>query len=338
MKKSNSILAITVMAIMVAAVAIVSCKKEKQEQKNYTEQSVQTSANMDDYLIAFKEKLLSARKGEEMISIEQAQRDLGNLLNYDFGDANYATNVFQYDTLKGRVILNNDQIDFSELAVTYNEAVNQIIEAYDRVSLNEKSVYSIYCTIKNPSCDADDSVDVELILVTRGFDIGDTKYGTTSSWRPTNRGGTCDGSCIGILGAPEVIRNWLNADLSTLMCPNGRVYFTDNASSYVDAYQQALYDSNSPCFYQLYVYWGRPEYDCLAPSEVLYFYNQAVDIKNNKRYLFYPSIDSDHVIIAHSIELRYHEYYTNGTFALPHIWRLYVEHAKPNCTNDGPSY
>lgn len=52
MKKRN--LFITIALVIVAAtVAFVSCKKEKQEQtSNNTEQSVQSSDNMDEYLIS----------------------------------------------------------------------------------------------------------------------------------------------------------------------------------------------------------------------------------------------------------------------------------------------
>lgn len=111
MKKSNSILAIVAMAIVATAVAFVSCKKEKQEQtSNNTEQSVQCSDNMDEYLISFKKKLLSAQKGDETISLEQAQRDLGNLLNFDFGDANYPTNLYHVDTIHAKLTVIQGQL------------------------------------------------------------------------------------------------------------------------------------------------------------------------------------------------------------------------------------
>lgn len=65
MKKSKTLIAIIAMVIVATAVAVVSCKKEKQEQKsNNVEQSVQNSDNMDEYLMSFKKKLLSAQKGE----------------------------------------------------------------------------------------------------------------------------------------------------------------------------------------------------------------------------------------------------------------------------------
>ena len=108
MKKFNSIIAIIALAIVATAVAVVSCKKEMQEQAmNNEKQGGLCYDNMDEYLMSFKKKLLSAQKGEETISLEQAQRDLGNLLNFDFGDANYPTDVYHVDTIHSKLTLIN---------------------------------------------------------------------------------------------------------------------------------------------------------------------------------------------------------------------------------------
>ena len=129
MKNSKRFLAIIILAIVATVVTVVSCKKEKQEQKSYNaEQSVQCSDNMDEYLISFKNKLLSAQKGEETISLEQAQRDLGNLLNFNFGDANFITDEIQYDTIYVPVMLEGNLIDMAQLANTYNIAFANILE------------------------------------------------------------------------------------------------------------------------------------------------------------------------------------------------------------------
>ena len=151
MKKSRLFLAIIAMAIIATTVAAVSCKKEKQEQAlNNSEQNAPCFDNMDEYLISFKNKLLSAQKGEEIISLEQAQRDLGNLLNFDFGDANYATNTIHYDTLSTKLTLTNDgQVDLSQLAATYVNLQNQVQNAFNLVNLPEKTVYSILCFFDN---------------------------------------------------------------------------------------------------------------------------------------------------------------------------------------------
>ena len=60
MKKTRFLIA-TLLVVMATVVAVVSCKKERHDQNsNGNEQTVQNADNMDDYLMAFKKKLLSA--------------------------------------------------------------------------------------------------------------------------------------------------------------------------------------------------------------------------------------------------------------------------------------
>ena len=169
MKNSKSIIAIIVLAILATIVTVVSCKKEKQEQKSYNaEQSVQCSDNMDEYLISFKNKLLSAQKGEETISLEQAQRDLGNLLNFDFGDANYPTNMYQVDSIHAKLTLTQGKVDLSQLAITYKETFDTILQTYHSIDLPEKSISSISCTFceNENKTNEEETVEVEIVVVT----------------------------------------------------------------------------------------------------------------------------------------------------------------------------
>ena len=338
MKKSNSIIAIIGLAILATAVAFVSCKKEKQEQAmNNEEQGALCYDNMDEYLMSFKKKLLSAQKGEETISLEQAQRDLGNLLNFDFGDANYATDVLQHDTLYIKLGLNYDQVDLSQLAETYTDAKNQIKEIYKKVELPEKSVYSISCAFKENLSKEDNSLMVETIVVSRGY-IGENSSSNSLSWRPTYKGGTCDGNYIGIWGAPNELKARLDNNLGSYACENGRIYFTDHSSSYLDAYNDSLYVyPHGYNGYMLYVSWTEPSDNCITPSIMQYFYNNAVLLRQ-KKHLFTPVIPSNHVVLEHYIDYRYYQYYPNGGHSLPYIWRYIVDHAKPNCTTIGPEY
>ena len=146
MKTNNRFIVAIVLVVVATLVSVVSCKKDNAKQtSNNTEQGLQNSDNMDEYLLAFKEKMLSAEKGGETITLEQAERDLGNLLNFDFGDANYATNVLHYDTVYSKLSSTNGQVDYSHLACTYQDLFSQVIDAYHQVNLPEKSVYAISC-------------------------------------------------------------------------------------------------------------------------------------------------------------------------------------------------
>ena len=155
MKKKSLFITLAVV-IVATAVVVVSCKKEKQEQtSNNMERSVQSTENMDAYLLSFKEKLLSAEKGGELISLEQAECDLGNLLNFDFGNANYPTNMHHLDTIHAKLTLTQGQVDLSQLAITYKEAFNSILETYHGIDMPEKSISSISCTFEKEAKDGE---------------------------------------------------------------------------------------------------------------------------------------------------------------------------------------
>ena len=169
MKKSSRLLFAAMIIVALAATLFVGCKKEKDEKTTENaELSTLTNDNMDEYLMAFKKKLLSAEKGGETISLEQAERDLGNLLNFDFGDANYATDVFKYDTLHLTINVSNGEVDLSQLAATYNEVFDDILNIYSSVNLPEKSVYAICCDFLETESKNGDEREAEIVVITRG--------------------------------------------------------------------------------------------------------------------------------------------------------------------------
>ena len=79
--KNKSVLAIIAMAILATTVAVVSCKKEKHVQiSNKEEQSSLCFDNMDEYLISFKKKLISAQKGSETLALNKPSATWGTCL------------------------------------------------------------------------------------------------------------------------------------------------------------------------------------------------------------------------------------------------------------------
>ena len=331
MKKSNSIIAIICLTIVATAVAFVSCKKEKQEEKTYNvEQSVQNSDNMDEYLISFKKRLLSAQKGEETISLEQAQRDLGNLLNFDFGDANYATTVFQHDTLFTSITLTNDgQVDLSQLAATYLSLRNQVQNAFNQVNLPEKTVYSISCILDNNS--KNNETQVTTVLTTRAFEEITIN---PDDWRAGNKAGKCDGTLVGFWGAPEQIVSMLRSNMGNWACVNGRVYFTDPGQCYIEANEPEMIDSNSPSYHRLFYRYDPTgqlnlQNTCLPSTELQYYYNQAVSLHITCGQYFHPTpFPSGHVVRDYDIEYKESSYEYHKTA----WWKIYIKHAKLNCT------
>lgn len=329
--KKKIIFIATFMVIVATAVAVVSCKKERHDQNaNGSEQTVQTADNMDEYLMAFKKKLLSAEKGGETISLEQAERDLGNLLNFDFGDANYATDVFHSDTLRFKLNMTNGLVDLSQLAQTYNDALEGIISTYHNLDLPEKSVYGISCKFNETESKDGDLRDVEIVVISRGF-IGIPIFShDTLDWKPMNNAGTCDGQNYGY-GGPEIMAQWIRDTRVHMDCEfGGRIYYTDCGHWTIFGYQ--TYDSENNC-YRIYTSCD-PNHNtnCITHEEMEYYFANIFAYWQQtgfpKREIFFVNVD--YVYVPHA-------YNNIGQFIqFFHTWCVTLEYRRPHCTDTEP--
>ena len=322
--KKSSLFITTLLVVAAVSAAVVSCKKEKQETTtNNTELAALAADNMDEYLISFKKKLLSAKKGEETISLEQAQRDLGNLLNFDFGDANYPTSEYRNDTILLNLPLSNGQVDLSQLAITYNAAVSTILNIYRKIDLPEKSVYAISCNFNETMNKDGDMENVEIVLITRGLTIPMIGEHDTLDWRPKNDAGTCDGQFVGYRGAPEVIVDWIKDAQEELSCENGgRLYFTDEGC--YETYGSWHYDSTLDK-YMIFTYFAENiDSVCISHEDMEYYFANIL-------YLWNSTGITGHYIKNVYILPR-HIYNGNHFWT----WRVRLYHAKPNCTENDP--
>lgn len=339
MKKRKLTLAILAMVVAtLVSVAIVSCKKEKQERPtNNMEQTVQSADDMDEYLVSFKKKMLSAEKGEEIIDFKQAEQVLGNLLNFDFGDANYVTNQLQRDTF--HIVLNTirETVDLSQLAKTYKEAYYRILETFQKIDFEEKSVLYVTCSINKDAKD-DDTADVQLILVTRGLKPTSlkTNIDSTDNWRVCELLGKCDGTCVGDDHATIIEKVYRN-NLGVLNCDGGRLYYTDIVPSndfvshdFPETDPNVIhYNEGYRLWYDSYDYNGYNIYDhCVEYPEMLYYYNNFVSIMNNEL-----SLPDDRVIIDYTCRV---DCYVSINH--PYMFFCFYTYAKPNCTTTGPDY
>jgi hypothetical protein len=331
MKKTYSILSIAVMAILAIAVAVVSCKKEKQEQTcTDLERVVQLSDNMDEYLISFKEKLLSAQKGEEAISLEQARQDLCNLLNFDFGDAGYDPEILIIDTLHIELALTNGEVDLSQLAVTYENAVNSILKTFHGIDLPYKTVYCILCNFKPMDSKESEIMDSEIVVVT-SYDPGAvyTNNHDTLDWHPKNQAGSCDGQLVNIYGAPEIIRSWVFQSLNPLTCLyGGRIYYTETSDWIFYGYR--FYDYTNECFKIYTSFETNQNTICIPHEEMEYYYSQLLTLYGQQPF-------GNHRIISLSIE---HVYFENhyipvfDDYRSGYTWKITLHHGKPNFTGE----
>lgn len=329
MKTPKSIIAIIALVIVATAVAIVSCKKEKQEQQSYNvEQSVQSADNMDEYLLSFKKKLLSAQKGEETISLEQARRDLGNLLNFDFGDANYVSNVFQHDTLYLKLTTKNEMVDLAELSTVYKQAFASVKEIYSKVNFPEKSVYLISCKLVQDNKDED--VDVQVIVTTRGNQPENQKTGfnETDNWKVYSLNGKCDGTCVGNDHLTMLLLVYNNTK-EMVSCANGRLYYTDPGDGTYIGFNFPEENPSAPHYNMHFRLWcgsaDNIDYYCVGYEEMRYYLENIWDILEN--YVF---LDVDQVVTYLNLSIvPFHSNYYGDKLTV----QLYFQCATFHCTN-----
>ena len=333
--KKLSIIAILSLMAAAFAVAAVSCKKDKENTIQETPITEKVAAdNMDEYLMAFKKKLLSAQKGDETLSIEQAQSDLGNLLNFDFGDANYATNEVQYDTLFVPLRLVEGKVDRAQLAGTYHRAFIQVREAYGKVDIPEKSVLYISCSINNKAKDSE-STDVMIILATRGL-IGitmKTSFDSTDNWRVCDSLGKCDGTCVGD-DHMTMLKKVYENNRPLLGCLNGRIYYTDIQDNYLFADDYP--ETNSGVFYNVgYRLWEGTGSEaishCVEYPEMQYYYNNFVEI------IEHEAPRPQECVVIEVVRI-YLDCYVSIEPDLDYFVSCQYKTGKPNCSNEGPYY
>ena len=345
MKKSFFIIAAVVIATA-TAITVASCKKDKTEESNPSSENVvknifldenEDTDNMDVYLLSFKEKLLNATKGGETISLEQAQRDLGNLLNFDFGDANYATDTLYFDTLHVKLTQSGGMVDLSQLGETYSDAFAQILASYRSLNLPDKSVYSIFCNYDDAWCNRDnESEDVSVVVTYRGF-AGSNSYPIsghdTLNWHPRRIDHSCDNPSI-FGGGARIMQNWLLNSQEQLACPNGgRVYFTDEKDW--EKFGYTTYNATTGSFQIFGVFTYRIDTVCISHDEMEYYYTNILNYYNQETSIILPTRAIMRTYVDTAV-IPYSQPNLNGYPGDLWYWRIFIHYGKPNCTDSEP--
>lgn len=322
----------TLTALLLAALTstfIISCIKEKEERTsrdNCFTKETDDIYNLDEYLMLFKKKLLDESFSKETISLDQAQRDFGDLLNFDFGDANYPTNKYQRDTICLNIPTAAGSVYLKDLAEAYKKARKVIDETYQVVDLPEKSICAIACSINKSSKD-DSDAEIQLILITRGLatDVP-FKYSidTTDNWHVGQEMGKCNGTWVGYDHA-SVIAIVFNNNHPPVDCANGRLYYTDIVN---DGFHSFDFPATGPgSEYSGYLFWDGTYYEmmnhCVEYPEMLYYYNNFCQIMDNLLPVGYVFVVVECLVDT----VVSYEYYPFG-------FSCYYTTAKPNCTNE----
>ena len=341
MKKHLLIVAAIVIAAA-TAITVVSCKKDKTEESNPSSENVakniitpenENTDNMDEYLLSFKEKLQNATKDGETISLEQAQRDLGNLLNFDFGDANYATDTLLFDTLHIKLLHSEGMVELSQLAETYYNAFNQILASYRALNLPEKSVYSILCKHDDAWNNKNANDDISIIVTYRGFTGNNSipmSGHDTLSWHPRRIDYSCDDPSI-FGGGALIMQNWLNNSQLPMACLNGgRIYYTEEGDWFKKGYD--TYDPITEQYKVFTVFTNRIDTVCISHDDMEYYYHNILNYYYQEKPAGH-SMEFVHVdCFCIPISQPNPDYHPGDCW----YWRIWIRHGKINCTNTEP--
>lgn len=334
--KKRFIIFMAVLLVVAATITVVSCKKDKTEEK-VSSISILTennhADNMDEFLIGFKQKMLSAQKGDETLGLEQARQNLINLLNFDFGDANNPTDMFVCDTIDVKIPLTNRMVDLSQLATIYNATFDQILAAYRTLDLSEKSVYSIISEYPDPVNKDDNYEDLRIIVNYRGFSSFPLSGHDTLSWHPRRIDYSCDDPSI-FGGGAFIMQNWLMDSQEGLACSNGgRLYFTDehdwNKNGYV------TYDETEGRFKIFSVFTYRIDTVCISHEDMEYYYSNILNYYNQET----SGVLSSRGIMSTYVDtgtIPYSQPNLNGYPGDLWYWRIFIHYGKPNCSGSSP--
>ena len=174
MKKRNLFIT-TLLVVVAATVAFVSCKKETPDALLNNSQPVKTFTvpqidDMNAYLKGFKQKMKESQnaKDAEYLSLEEAAWHLSSVANYDFANANVEYADIRFDTLYTQISITNNAVLLSDLNTTY-AALSSAIDSYlQGITLENANIRFVDVTIS-------ESGEVTMILATT-FDWGHTWY------------------------------------------------------------------------------------------------------------------------------------------------------------------
>lgn len=327
MKKHLLILSLILASV---AIIIVSCKKENHETNSKREIASEASGdlgNMDEYLVGFRNQLNNAFNSKETIGLDQAQRDLGNLLNFDYGDANYPTNVYQKDTIRLNLPLVEGEVYLKDLGEAYQKAKKEISETFNNVVLPEKSVYAIVCSISKQTRDESDA-EIQLVLITRGVNPGlliKISIDTTDNWHVGYFvKGKCDGTCEDDDHASIIAKVFCN-NRPPVNCANGRLYYTNYHGNTFRSFEYP--ETGSGPSYCGYLLWDGPLYEllnhCIEYPEMQYYYNNFCQIMED--LLPYGSVFTEVDCFVTNFLANYENHY---------FFVCNYSYAKPNCTDE----
>jgi hypothetical protein len=309
---------VAILLATATTITIVSCKKDKENEKNNTENPLMKYelSEMDKAMMAFGEKLKTAgqEKSGETMPLVEALTTLSNYQNFSLCDASYYSTDMTVDTFKVSLGVTNGEVSLNDLSDFYDITQTLILSRLASISGDQKAVYSIWSSIAEGSRDDTDgytgSIDVDVVTRMRGgIDSGNLSvFGPTDYWCDFDSLGQCDiyeGQNVGRDCVTEL--NYKMAYyISIPNCGTGyRRYLTNQETE--TSYSLDYPDSLSPNGYYALPwrsFWDDPQ--CVSPSEMNYYLQALTSICSD-----YETASSKYCVghlLTQTLHLRDHNY------------------------------
>lgn len=258
-KHTTLLAAIVLMGLTIFA----SCKKDNEtkapEANNIQSASITHPEQIDDmnaYLEQFKQQLMGDSKGDEMMTVEDANWFLTNLSNYDFGNVVEQFDDIMFNDIYTDVNISNGLVSLADLNDAYKQIFNEIRSYYRNLDLQDKDFRFIKCEIQ------EDGTVKTHVTVTYGD--GAKAFGgfyfdsesICSSYLDSNL--TYTGNTVAV----AELNRLLNQLVHTPETSEGKIYYTIHSSKYfepldlIDTVTPSPNDSLSRLYFRLGGYYN----------------------------------------------------------------------------------
>lgn len=280
--KKNSVLAIIAMAILATTVAVVSCKKEKQEQTTNNDLVTSQLSEMDREMLAFGERLKSAEESEEVMPLKEAVRTLSNYQNFLLCDANVSVPDMICDTFEVMLPVCDGMVQLVDLKRLLDVNKANILARFNTLDGNGKTIYCITSKIMEEGS-TEQSARIQTITLmhngpTRDNPAYPVLFDSTDHWQDFCYAGKCGdyvGQCVGMDALTKLQRE-LRGHLSLPAGP-GSIYFTDEMEvvDIATNYPNILSPNG---YYTLPYVNDTSNLNCVSPEEMLWYYNKIREL------------------------------------------------------------
>ncbi len=216
LKKSKIVATVATLLIAVAGViTIEACNKKNEVIKNVPEivpnKGIVYQSEVPDreaYILEFEKKLQSVAKSDEVLTGENANAFMFDILNFDFCNINGNGPDKTYETSTYTLNVSNGMINLSEFANLYSQISAHVYDYYHSLNFDNKNYYCIEPEIAEFDANATTTTVTVNTTLTSGLSYRNFTYDST----------LCD--CFPV----DTLYQWQYAALVLTECFNTSIY------------------------------------------------------------------------------------------------------------------